>query len=102
MERFEENDDFTVGKYVTFDYSWIGMNLRNPALQDVNVRQALRYAIDVPAIIEAAFEGRWDQATGLIPPSMDIGFTGRTRRCTSATSRGPRSSWRRQAWTLSI
>ena len=30
VERFEENDDFTVGKYVTFDYSWIGMNLRNP------------------------------------------------------------------------
>jgi peptide/nickel transport system substrate-binding protein len=74
VDRFEENDDFTVGKYITFDYSWIGMNLRDPALQDVNVRQALRYAIDVPSIIEAAFEGRWDQATGLIPPSMDIGY----------------------------
>ena len=60
VERFEENDDFTVGKYVTFDYSWIGMNLRDPALQDVNVRQALRYAIDVPAIID----GRLRRALG--------------------------------------
>ena len=60
VERFEENDDFTVGKYVTFDYSWID-EPEDPALQDVNVRQALRYAIDVPSIIDAAFEGRWDQ-----------------------------------------
>ena len=40
VERFEENDDFTVGKYVTFDYSSID-EPEDPALQDVNVRQAL-------------------------------------------------------------
>ncbi len=34
------------------DYQYIGVNLRDPILQDVRVRQALGYAIDRHAIIE--------------------------------------------------
>jgi peptide/nickel transport system substrate-binding protein len=72
--RWEENEDFTVHKRTSLDYNWIGMNIRNPKLQDINVRQAIRYAIDVPAILEAAFEGRWTRATALLPSAMEIGY----------------------------
>jgi peptide/nickel transport system substrate-binding protein len=49
------------------------MNVQHPKLQDVNVREAVRYAIDVPGILEAAFENRHTQATAIIPPGMPLG-----------------------------
>jgi peptide/nickel transport system substrate-binding protein len=74
IDRFAENDDFTVDERTSLDYTWIGMNTRSPKLSDINVRQAIRYAIDVPSIIEAAFEGRYEQASAIISPGMPIGF----------------------------
>ncbi len=44
--------------HVTLDFNWIGMNIQSPNLTDINVRKAVRSAIDVPSILEAAFEGR--------------------------------------------
>jgi peptide/nickel transport system substrate-binding protein len=72
--RFQDNGDFTVEKRTTLDYNWIGMNMQNPKLQDINVRQAIRYAIDVPSILEAAFEGLYDRASQILPPGMPIGY----------------------------
>jgi peptide/nickel transport system substrate-binding protein len=63
-----------VTKRTQFGYKWIGMNLEDPLFQDVNLRLAIRYAIDVPGILAAAFEGLWPQATAIIPPSMPIGY----------------------------
>jgi peptide/nickel transport system substrate-binding protein len=74
IDQFEENDDFTVEKHTALDYTWIGMNTRSPRLEDINVRQAIRYAVDVPSILEAAFEGRWERATAIISPGMPIGY----------------------------
>lgn len=72
--RFEDNDNFAVEKRTTLDYNWIGMNMLNPKLQDINVRQAIRYAIDVPSILEAAFEGRYTRASHILPPGMPVGY----------------------------
>jgi peptide/nickel transport system substrate-binding protein len=72
--RFQDNDEFTVEERTSLDYQWIGMNTRSPKLEDINVRQAIRYAIDVPSILEAAFEGRWEQAGAIISPGMPIGY----------------------------
>ena len=74
ISRFEENDDFTVETRTSVDYEWIGMNMLNPKLQDINVRKAIRSAIDVPSILEAAFEGRWERASAILPPGMPIGY----------------------------
>jgi peptide/nickel transport system substrate-binding protein len=74
VSQFEDNDDFTLHDRVTLNFNWIGMNIRNPKLEDINVRQAIRYAIDVPAILEAGFEGRYERATAIIPPGMPIGY----------------------------
>ena len=50
------------------DYQYIGLNLRDPALADVRVRQALAYAIDSRAIIEHLRRGLAVPALGLLPP----------------------------------
>ncbi|HEY4161887.1 MAG TPA: ABC transporter substrate-binding protein [Dongiaceae bacterium] len=72
--RFESNKNFSVTQKTGFAYKFIGMNVQDPVLKDPNVRQAIRHAIDVPSIIDAAFEGRWQRATAILPPSMPFGY----------------------------
>jgi peptide/nickel transport system substrate-binding protein len=50
------------------DYQYIGVNLRDPVLKDMQVRQALAYAIDRHAIIEYLRRGFAGVSTGLLPP----------------------------------
>jgi peptide/nickel transport system substrate-binding protein len=49
---------------------WLGMNQDNPALADIRVRQAIQYAIDVEAVLEAAWFGLAGVSTGPIPEGM--------------------------------
>jgi peptide/nickel transport system substrate-binding protein len=74
IDRFLSNSKFTVTKRVSLNYQWIGMNILHPKLKDIRVRQAIRSAIDVPSILEAAFEGKWQHATAIIPPGMKLGY----------------------------
>jgi peptide/nickel transport system substrate-binding protein len=74
ISRFESNSKFSMLKGSTVDTWYVTMNVEHPKLQDINVRQAIRSAVDVPAINQAAFEGRWKQANAIIPPSMPIGY----------------------------
>src|SRR6185503_15175170 len=45
------------------------LNLDDPILRDLRVREAIALALDRPAIIDARFEGRARLATGLLPPT---------------------------------
>jgi peptide/nickel transport system substrate-binding protein len=74
LARFEENEDFGTEKVTTLGYNWIGMNINHPNLKDVNVRQAIRYAIDVPAILEGAFDGLFTRATAMLAPGQLVGY----------------------------
>ncbi|MEP7457342.1 ABC transporter substrate-binding protein [Phyllobacterium sp. SB3] len=74
VSRFEDNKAFSVTERTGFAYKFIGMNVNDPVLKDINVRQAIRHAIDVPSILVAAFEDRWQRATAVLPPSMPIGY----------------------------
>lgn len=51
-------------------YYWIGLNQDHPNLQDLRVRQAVQWAIDVEAVIEAAWFGLSEPATGMIAPGL--------------------------------
>jgi len=73
IDRVEGSGDFNVTSKTTLNYNWIGMNVLHENLKDKNVRLAVRYGIDVPSILEAAFDGRWEQATAILPPGMPIG-----------------------------
>jgi peptide/nickel transport system substrate-binding protein len=50
------------------DYQYIGINLRDPMLQDVRVRRAIGYAIDRQAIVTHLRRGLAAPAAGLLPP----------------------------------
>jgi peptide/nickel transport system substrate-binding protein len=49
------------------DYQYVGLNLRDPLLSDVRVRQALAYAIDRDAIVTHLRRGFAEPALGLLP-----------------------------------
>jgi peptide/nickel transport system substrate-binding protein len=51
-------------------YYWIGLNRDHPKLQDVRVRRAIQYGIDVEAVIEAAWFGLATPASGIIAPGL--------------------------------
>jgi len=74
VARFEQNSAFSVTSRTGFGYKFIGMNVMDPVLKDINIRQAIRNAVDVPSILKAAFEGRWVRATAVLPPSMPTGY----------------------------
>jgi peptide/nickel transport system substrate-binding protein len=50
------------------DYAYLGFNLRDPALADLRVRQAIGYAIDTDAIVKYLRRGLARPATGVVPP----------------------------------
>jgi len=76
LADFKGRKEFTVTEQSTLGYSWIGMNIASPKLGERTFREALRYAVDVPSIIQAAFEGAWPQAKSIIPSSMPLGHWG--------------------------
>jgi len=49
---------------------WLGMNQTNPALEDLRVRRAIQYAVDVAAVVEATWFGLAKPAYGPIPRGM--------------------------------
>ncbi len=49
---------------------WLGINQSNPALQDIRIRQAIQWAIDVEAVVEATWFGLAEPSTGPIPRGM--------------------------------
>ncbi|RUU25134.1 ABC transporter substrate-binding protein [Mesorhizobium sp. M6A.T.Ce.TU.016.01.1.1] len=62
--------DTNVEEHPSLRYAWIGMNMDHPKLKDINVRKAIQWAINVPQILEAAYSGQADVATGTIAPGL--------------------------------
>lgn len=59
----------------TADYTFLGINIANEKLSDVRVRQAIKMAIDIDAILQGAYFGVPEQASGLVAPGL-VGYTG--------------------------
>lgn len=49
--------------------AYVGINLRDPVLKDLRVRQALAYAVDREAIVKHLRRGLATPAVGVLPPS---------------------------------
>lgn len=73
FDRISDTPGLKTAKFPALAYYWIGMNMENPKLSDINVRQAIRYGVDVPSILQAVYMGQAEQAYSLIPPGT-LGF----------------------------
>jgi len=62
--------DTAIEEYPSLFYVWIGMNLDNPELQDINLRRAVQWAINVPQIVDTVYFGEAEVATGNIAPGL--------------------------------
>lgn len=63
---FERN--FNKYKYLSFSYTYLGYNLREPLFKDKRVRQAISYAIDKEEIVRGVLLGMGVPATGPYKP----------------------------------
>ncbi len=60
--------NFRKYRYLSFSYSYLGYNLKNPLFADKRVRQAITYAIDREEIIRGVLLGLGQPATGPLKP----------------------------------
>ena len=54
----------------SLDYVWLGINQDNEPFKDIRVRQAVQYAVNREAIVDAAYLGAAETATGLVAPGL--------------------------------
>jgi peptide/nickel transport system substrate-binding protein len=73
VTRFQANDQFTVQGFNSLGYNGIFLNVQHPNLADIKVREAVRYAIDVPAILTDAYEDRHTRACAVVAEGQ-IGY----------------------------
>jgi peptide/nickel transport system substrate-binding protein len=67
VHQLEKSQQFSITETPGLDFFYLGMNLRDPALADVRVRQAIGYATNRDAIITYLRRGLGRPATGLVP-----------------------------------
>lgn len=51
-------------------YWWLGFTVNKPPFDNLKLRQACRYAVDVDKILKAAFYGTAARANNILPPGM--------------------------------
>lgn len=75
VERMKSNppENSTVAEFPSLFYVWVGMNLDNPKLGNIKLRQAIQAAIDVPSIMAASYFGAAQPSTGIIAPGL-VGY----------------------------
>ncbi len=73
VDRLSADPNYSVYPIGLQSYGWIAMNVQHPNLEDINIRKAIREAIDVPSILEAAYNEKYTQACAMIAPGM-IGY----------------------------
>jgi peptide/nickel transport system substrate-binding protein len=70
VERLEGDDNYNVLKAVTFVTAFVNIDASFAPFDDVNVRQAVGYAINRQEIIDIAFEGQATIAEQIVAPGI--------------------------------
>jgi peptide/nickel transport system substrate-binding protein len=68
-KRLEGNEALQVFGLASLAHHGLALNVQHPKLEDINVRLAIRYAIDAPSIIQASYEGTAARACSIFSPS---------------------------------
>lgn len=67
----EANENVTVFREFTMDNCYLSFNQRNPLFQDVRVRQAIAYALDIDSAWQVCMDGVGQPAQGLLPDNIN-------------------------------
>ena len=70
IEAAEANSDVVVFREYTTDNCYLSFNLRNSPFDDVRVRQAIAYALDIDGAWEVCMDGVGQPAEGLLPSNI--------------------------------
>jgi peptide/nickel transport system substrate-binding protein len=70
IDRFQASQTLKLIVKPALRYRWIGLNVEHAKLKDINVRQAVRYGIDVESIVKAAYKGKAEIEYAMIPPGL--------------------------------
>lgn len=70
IKRIEENPQLAMHRKIDNSTQYLGMNCSKAPFDNKKVRQAISYAIDMPAIVENVYRGVGQPATGPIGPNV--------------------------------
>ncbi len=66
VDRYRAEPDVNVNELTTLRYHWLGFNMAEPPFDDVRVREAVRYAVDVDEILAGAYNNVPERANAMI------------------------------------
>jgi peptide/nickel transport system substrate-binding protein len=72
VSQAQHSSSLKVYSRPTLNYYFLSISQKN--VPNIDLRRAIRSAIDVPGVIKAAYNGRYQRAYGIIPQSMGIGY----------------------------
>lgn len=72
VQQAQSSGSLHVYSRPTLNYYFLAISQKN--IPNLNLRRAIRSAIDVPGIIKAAYNGKYTRAYGIIPQSMGVGY----------------------------
>lgn len=70
VASFKKNKKFNVYPKPALKTYWLGMTVSKPPFDNLDLRQAFRYAVNVDDIVEAAFYGTATRANTILPPGL--------------------------------
>ncbi|GKW38668.1 dipeptide ABC transporter periplasmic-binding protein DppA [Pectobacterium carotovorum] len=70
LARMKEDKNITLMEQPGLNVGYLSYNVEKKPLDNVKIRQALNYAVNKSAIIDAVYQGAGQAATNLIPPTM--------------------------------
>lgn len=70
VDRYEEREGVDVDVLDTLRYHWLGFNVQEEPFDDVRVREAVRYAVDVDEILVGAYSDVANRANTMLAPSI--------------------------------
>ena len=69
VKRIEDAEDLYILRETSFSTGYLGMNCLNEPFNDVRVRQAINYALDIDLIVNAVMKGVGKPAEGAMTPN---------------------------------
>jgi peptide/nickel transport system substrate-binding protein len=73
VKTFKNLPKTTIVEIPGIDYVWFGPNIEKKPYDDLRVRQAVRLAVDIDAILAGAYGGLYPRANALLAPGL-IGY----------------------------